>query len=319
MLASTGRCSTRVEVYFAESLREAAGEPARGAAHALLRRAPGLGEVQGQGGGRASPRSRPARRRLIGLGARRGRRATTTPNARTAGRPPSPCEAQYALAQRLVFTQLKAASASTARDLLVTSAAPIRKDVLDFFASLDMVLREVYGQSEVTGPTSVNTADAPPAWARWAGPMPGVEVRIAEDGEILRARRQRVPGLLQGARGHRRAARRTAGCTPATWARSTPTASCTSPAARRRSSSPPAARRRRPPTSRGCSRPFAPLGNALVIGERRNYLVALLALDPEKVPEAFAQRAGLAGGPGRSSPRTPAFRQYLHAGASSAT
>ncbi|HET9450181.1 MAG TPA: AMP-binding protein, partial [Aggregicoccus sp.] len=93
-------------------------------------------------------------------------------------------EAQYRLAQRLVFRPLKARIGFDRVELFAVSAAPIGLGVLEFFASLDIVIREVYGQSEVTGPTSVSTPDATRLGAL-GHPMLGVEVRIAEDGEIL--------------------------------------------------------------------------------------------------------------------------------------
>ena len=46
-----------------------------------------------------------------------------------------------------------------------------------------------------------------------------------------------------------------------------------------------------PSNLEGLLKTIAPLGNAMVVGEGRNYLVALLALDPEQVP-AFAQKKG---------------------------
>ena len=75
-------------------------------------------------------------------------------------------------------------------------------------------------------------------------------------GEDRRRRRdprqgpQRLPGVPQERGGDRARRSSTAGCTPATSARSTPTASSRSPAAKRTSSSPPAARTSPRPTSR---------------------------------------------------------------------
>jgi long-chain acyl-CoA synthetase len=75
----------------------------------------------------------------------------------------------------------------------VSGAAPIAREVLEFFAALDVVVLEVYGQSEDTGPTSFNL----PNRFRFGtvGPsIPGVEVKIAEDGEIL----VRGPNVFMG-------------------------------------------------------------------------------------------------------------------------
>jgi len=65
-----------------------------------------------------------------------------------------------------------------------TGAAPIAKDILEFFWALDVPLYEVYGQSEDTGPTSWNTPDQHRIGT--VGPsLPGVEVKLADDGELL--------------------------------------------------------------------------------------------------------------------------------------
>ena len=40
--------------------------------------------------------------------------------------------------------------------LLVMGAAPINPEIQHFFSGFDLVIREVYGQSEDCGPTSFN-------------------------------------------------------------------------------------------------------------------------------------------------------------------
>jgi long-chain acyl-CoA synthetase len=92
--------------------------------------------------------------------------------------------AQHALADRLVIGKLKAALGFDRARVLSSGAAPIAPDVLAFFASIDLPIREIYGQSEDSGPTSYNL----PGRTRIGsvGPsLPGIEIKIAEDGEIL--------------------------------------------------------------------------------------------------------------------------------------
>jgi long-chain acyl-CoA synthetase len=93
-------------------------------------------------------------------------------------------ELQYALANRVVIGKIKAALGFDRARMLISGAAPIAPDVLAFFASLDLPVREIYGQSEDTGPTSYNLAGKTKIGSV-GPPMPGIEVRIAEDGEIL--------------------------------------------------------------------------------------------------------------------------------------
>ncbi len=90
----------------------------------------------------------------------------------------------YRLASRLVFGKLKAALGFSRARALVTGAAPLAREVMEFFASLDLPIHEVSGQSEGSGPTSYNY----PGRTRFGSvgrPLEGVEVRLAEDGEIL--------------------------------------------------------------------------------------------------------------------------------------
>jgi long-chain acyl-CoA synthetase len=91
---------------------------------------------------------------------------------------------RYALASRLLFRRIRAVLGLSDAQVLLTGAAPISIDVLRDLASLDLPLREVYGQTEASGPTSNNR----PGETRWGSvgrPFPGSEVRIADDGEIL--------------------------------------------------------------------------------------------------------------------------------------
>jgi long-chain acyl-CoA synthetase len=97
---------------------------------------------------------------------------------------PLPLKLKYKAANRLVISKLKPAIGLGNARVCVSGAAPIAKEILEFFASLDIIVHEVYGQSEDTGPTTFNM----PGRTRFGTvgqPVPGVEVKIAEDGEIL--------------------------------------------------------------------------------------------------------------------------------------
>lgn len=91
---------------------------------------------------------------------------------------------KYKLADRLVFSKLKARIGLGRARVCVSGAAPIAPEVLEFFAGFDLVIHEVYGQSEDTGPTSFNAPGAT-RYGTVGQPMPGVQVKIAQDDEIL--------------------------------------------------------------------------------------------------------------------------------------
>ena len=91
---------------------------------------------------------------------------------------------QYALAQKLVFQKVHAAVGLNEAKALISGAAPISKEIIEFFAELDLVIQEIYGQSEDCGPTSFNLIGRTKFGS--VGPaLPGVQVEIAEDGEII--------------------------------------------------------------------------------------------------------------------------------------
>ncbi|GIW42718.1 MAG: long-chain acyl-CoA synthetase [Candidatus Binatia bacterium] len=69
-------------------------------------------------------------------------------------------------------------------ELASTGAAPIAPEILEWFHAIGIPIAEVYGQSEDTGPTSWNRPGRVKIGT--VGPtIPGVEVKLAEDGELL--------------------------------------------------------------------------------------------------------------------------------------
>lgn len=96
---------------------------------------------------------------------------------------PSALALQFRLAEKLVYSKVKAAVGLDRAHLLVSGAAPISRATLDTLAGFDIVVSEVYGQSEGTGPTTINK----PGQVKFGtvgSPMPGLDLRLAEDGEI---------------------------------------------------------------------------------------------------------------------------------------
>jgi long-chain acyl-CoA synthetase len=111
--------------------------------------------------------------------------ATRVSDLHNAGKEPNfELALQYQLAKKLVFSKLKAAIGLGRERLCVSGAAPIGRDVLEFFASIDIVIHEVYGQSEDTGPTSFNQVGRT-RFGTVGTKVPGIEVKIGSDGEIL--------------------------------------------------------------------------------------------------------------------------------------
>ena len=127
---------------------------------------------------------------------------------------------------------------------LSSGGAPLAPEVEQEFCRRvpSVSIRQGYGLTESAALISTNPTGAGGA-ARWAARCRAPRSRSATtDGRAARARRGRRgvrplardhAGLLARARGDERGARRTAGCTPATSATSTPRATSTSSTARR--------------------------------------------------------------------------------------
>lgn len=114
------------------------------------------------------------------------RRTASEVNAlRNQGRTPGlPLLLQHRLADRLVLSKIKQALGLSRAKMCACGAAPITREILEFFASLDVVIHEIYGQSEDCGPTTFNRIGKT-RFGTAGSSIPGIEVKIAEDGEIL--------------------------------------------------------------------------------------------------------------------------------------
>src|SRR5699024_6305860 len=70
--------------------------------------------------------------------------------------PPGIPGVQYRLADRLVFSTIREKIGLNKAQLVISGAAPIVPEVLEFFTSINIVIQEIYGQSETTALTTFN-------------------------------------------------------------------------------------------------------------------------------------------------------------------
>ncbi len=91
---------------------------------------------------------------------------------------------QHTLAGKLIYSKVKPVLGLSRARICVSGAAPVGKDVLSFLAGIDVLVHEVYGQSEGSGPTTFNLPGKTKLGS--VGPaIPGVEVKLGSDGEIM--------------------------------------------------------------------------------------------------------------------------------------
>jgi long-chain acyl-CoA synthetase len=103
--------------------------------------------------------------------------------------------ARFAAADESVLRPIKALLGLDEAVNVVSAAAPLPPDVAAFFAGLGMKILDVYGMTETTGAFTTNT----PAAFRFGTvgrPVAGIEVKIADDGEILARGPLNTPGYL---------------------------------------------------------------------------------------------------------------------------
>jgi long-chain acyl-CoA synthetase len=99
---------------------------------------------------------------------------------------------QAQLADRLVFTKVRDVFGGRLR-FLVSGGAPLAPEIAEFFHACGILVLEGYGMTESTAATCVNTPDDF-QFGTVGRPIPGAQVRIGDDGEILIAGR----GVMRG-------------------------------------------------------------------------------------------------------------------------
>jgi long-chain acyl-CoA synthetase len=132
----------------------------------------------------------PLRRRIFRWALDVGRRASRL--ERDGRALPAGLGLQQALADRLVFGKLRAALGGRLR-FCVSGGAPLGLEIAEFFHAAGILILEGYGLTETCPILASNRLDSY-RFGTVGRPFQGVEVKIAEDGEIV----ARGPNIAQG-------------------------------------------------------------------------------------------------------------------------
>lgn len=200
---------------------------------------------------------------------------------------------RFGLADRLVLSRIRAAIGLRNLRIAASGAAPITKEILDFFAGLGVRVYEVYGLSETCGPGTWNRAGRT-RLGTVGPPLPEVELRLAEDGEIL----FRGPNVF---RGYFKDEETTAEALDADgWLHTGDIGrldanGCLTITGRKKEILITSGGKNVAPTPiENALKELELVGDAVVIGDGRRFLTALIALE-EEAALRFARRHGLGG------------------------
>ena len=105
---------------------------------------------------------------------------------------PAPLAFRRALAHKLVYAKILAKTGGRVK-FFVCGGAPISPDIVEFFYALGLVILPGYGLTETSPVLSGNTLNDY-RFGTVGKPIPGVEIKIAADGEIL----ARGPNVMLG-------------------------------------------------------------------------------------------------------------------------
>jgi len=215
----------------------------------------------------------------------------------------------YGLADKLVFSKVREKLGLDQCRLQISSAAPISLDTLEFFLSLGVPICEVYGMSECSGPATIALPDSYKT-GKVGRALPGGEIKIAEDGEIL----MRGPHVFKGYLKNEAATAEA--LDEAGWLHSGDIGELDSHGYLKITD------RKKdiiitaggeniaPQLLEGKFKAIPIISQAVVIGDKRKYLTALFTLDPEKL-ETEVSNAGSPAHDSESAATCPQMMNYI--------
>jgi long-chain acyl-CoA synthetase len=198
-------------------------------------------------------------------------------------------KAKHVVAERLVLQKIRDLFGGNLR-VAVTGAAPINPDILRFFDGAGILVLEGWGMTETSTAATIATPDEF-KFGTIGKPFPGVEVRIAEDGEIL----VKGPNVFQGYYKNEEA---TADTIKDGWLHTGDLGEMDSDGflkitGRKKDIIITAGGKNITPANLEAEIKQHPLvSQCVVVGDRRPYLVCVVTLDPEEA-QKFASEKGL--------------------------
>jgi long-chain acyl-CoA synthetase len=207
-----------------------------------------------------------------------------------AGEPvPAELQQQWQAMHDAVFSKIKAMLGLDRVRLSMVGAAPTPPEVMEFFAAIGLPICEVWGMSETSAIATMNPPEAP-RFGTVGPPIPGVEIKLDHDGEIL----IRGPIVM---RGYRNLPEKTAEAFAGDgWLRTGDIGQWSDDGylrivdRKKELIINAAGKNMSPANIEATLKSASPLiGQAVCVGDARPYNVALIVLDPDVAPVAAAK------------------------------
>jgi long-chain acyl-CoA synthetase len=215
--------------------------------------------------------------------------------------------AQHAIADALVLGKVRALFGGRLK-LAITGAAPIDEEILEFFYAAGVPVLEGYGMTETAAVVTLNTLREHKL-GTVGRPLPGCEVRIADDGEVV----MHGPGIFAG---YHRDEESTRAVLHDGWLHSGDLGELDGDGYLRITG------RKKDLIITSSGKNISPsniesalaqsrwISHAVVFGDRRPYLTALLTIDPDEAA-ALAEKVGAADADLAALAADPAVRKEL--------
>jgi long-chain acyl-CoA synthetase len=210
---------------------------------------------------------------------------------RTSGQPlPPELQAAWEQVDAAAFSNVRSLVGLDCVQVALTGAAPIPRQVLDFFIHIGVPLSEVYGMSECTGPMTWTPHRIKPGTV--GPPIPGQELKLLDDGEVCCRGGNVFPGYLKDPE-------RTAECLdPDGWLHSgdigvqDEDGYVTIVDRKKELIITAGGKNISPANLEAAIKSFPLIGQACAVGDGRAFMAALIVLDPDVAP-AWAKSQGI--------------------------
>ncbi len=263
--------------------------------------------IEAQLGAEKSPLKKKLAEWAIGVGRTRARLMSDEKPV------PVTLAARHAIAERLVLSAIRARLGLDKVRFAATGAAAIDPEALEFVLGLGVPVCELWGMSELTCAATVNPPDAIRIGTVGTA-LPNVELRIADDGELL----VRGPIVMKG---YRNEPAKTADAIDADgWLHTGDIATIDGAGyvrivdRKKELMINSSGKNMSPANIEGTVKVSCPLvGSVVAIGDDRPYVVALLTLDPDAVA-AFAKGHGIAAASPSALAADPDVRAAIEVG-----